>query len=268
MNALGAREVRREVQTQSEAGRSRDPRSPAIARQLLPATLLDRDALERFLARAAQLMPAGDVETEIALDDGARSGTFPTLRDLAADPDLGSRLSGVAIALVRRENGVPTHELRLANDDGRATLSGLGENVWANGAVAILAQLLSVYAKPQRAQALAPVAPLNFFSAGATLAVTLDAGLHRGGPAAVASALLCGALWFLLDMALSELRLALTPRPPPPFAIEIRSQRPAPDPFGRAVRVWVALRLVAMLLWVLTIAFVFTVVVPHVPKVW
>jgi hypothetical protein len=268
MNVCEARELRRHVQTQSEADRRRDPRSPALARRPLAATLLDRVAIERFLERAAQLLPAGDVETKIALDDAARNATFPTLRDLAADPDLDSRLSNVAIALVRRENGVSTHELHLANDDGRATLSAFGEYVWANGAVAILAELLAVYAKRQTARALAPVAPLNFFSAGATLATTLAAGLHRGGPAAVAAALACGAVWFLLDMALSELRLALTPRPPPPFAIEIRSQRPAPDPFGKPVRVWFALRFVALLLWVFVILFVFTVVVPHVPKVW
>jgi hypothetical protein len=255
------------VQTRSDAA-SRASRFPAIARRPLPATLLDRDALERFLDRAAQLMPAGDVETTLALDDGARGATFPTLRDLAADPDLDSRLSNVAIALVRRENGVSTQELHLANDDGRATLSALGDTVWANGAVAILAELLSVYAKPQAARALAPVAPLNFFSAGATLATTLAAGLHRGGPAALAAALACGAVWFLLDMALSELRLALTPRPPAPFAIEIRSQRQGADPFAKPVRLWFAVRLVALPVWLFVVAFVLTVVVPHVPKVW
>ena len=256
------------MQTEPDAATLRNPRSHAIALRRLPATLLDRDALERFLARAAQLRAPGDVATEITIDDGAHGGTFPTLRDLAADPDLGARLSGVAIALVRRDNGVPTHELHLSNDDGAATLSALGEYLWAHGAVAVLADLLAVYASPQPVRPLERTATLNYFAGGVTLATVLGAGLRRGSPSLVAAALTCGAVWFLIDMALSEVRLALMPRPPPPLAIEIRSQRSALDPFAKRARVWLALRVAVLAFWAVVVALVFTFVVPHVPKVW
>ena len=256
------------MQTESGAGTGRNPRSRALAQRQLPPTLLDRDALERFLARAEQLLPAGDVSTEISVDDGGRRGIFPTLRDLAADPDLGARLSGVSIALVRRENGSPTHEVHLATIDARATLSALGENLWAHGTVAVLADLLAVYARPQTMRPLERTATINYFSAGVTLATALGAGFRRGMPSAVAAALTCGAVWFLFDMALSELRLALTPRPPPPLAIEIRSQRTPIDPYANRTRIWLALRVTALVLWAVIVALVFAFVVPRVPKVW
>ena len=266
---LGSANSASNVQIESDAARLGDARPPqAIALRRLPATLLDRDALERFLERAAQLLPPGDASTEITIDDGAHGGSFPTLRDLAADPDLGARLSGVAITLVRRDGGVATHELHLASEDGRATLSAIGDYLWAHGSVSVLADLLAVYARPQMQRPLERTVTINYFSAGVTLATALGAGFRRGGPAAVATALTCGAVWFLLDMALSELRIALTPPPPPPLAIEIRSRPATNDSYAERARLWLVLRVAAVAVWCVTVALIYAVVLPHVPKVW
>jgi hypothetical protein len=233
-----------------------------------PAILIDREALERFLEGATGLLPAGDTTTELTVRDGERDATFPTLRDLAADPDLPASLSNLRVDVLRRENGALTHEIRLWNDDGRATLATDGEYLWAHGAASVLWDLLEVYGKPVPAPALAPAASFNFFSAGVTLAIGLAASFYRGVLPGVAAVLTCGAIWFLEDLALSEIRLALGPRAPAPLAIEIRSPRRLAEGPAMIVRVWTWLRIAFMAAWLPLGYLVLAVVLRHVPKAW
>jgi hypothetical protein len=155
------------------------------ARRSLPVLLLDRDAFERFLARATELVPPGAVTTVITVRDGERTRNFPTLRDLAADPDLPTRLSAVEIKIGRSEEGGSTHEVELRDDDGKTTLVTFGDELWAYGTLGILASNLEIYARRLAPQPLAPMTPFHFFSAGFTLALAVVIGHFRGASAAI-----------------------------------------------------------------------------------
>lgn len=251
---------------QHDVDSGRQARTRALKR--FPALLLDRDALERFLQRAELLMPPGDISIALSVRDGETARTFPSLRDLAADPDLPTRLGNVDISVVRTEGTRITHELHLQDDDGRATLLALGDESWAYGALGMLSELMAIYARPQQLRQPASALTLNCFVCGFSLAVVLAAGLQRGLPAALAAALACGVVWFLLDMALAELRLALTPRPPKPLTIEIRSQRGDSHTRASLARLWLVMRLLTLPIWLVVGYIVLSIVVPHVPKVW
>lgn len=233
-----------------------------------PPMRLDGDGLERFFARAAAFVPPGDVVASVDVRDGNRSASFHEIDALFRAPHLPDSLDDVVISLVRSAAGIVTHEIRLEAVDGRATLSALGDELWSYGTSAALSDILDVYAVKVAAKRPLPLVPLNYFSAGFVLATSFAAGMLRGSTRGAAAFGILAIVWFSIDMALSEVRSALTPPAGPPFVIELRAPLAAARTAAKPERLWTGIRFGVIVLWFAVATLVFTLVLRHVPAKW